>query len=57
VVRDLVSYKRTNKLNESDNSILKRAWSSLLDEWSTALSVPIKQAEQELKNLLGIGVV
>jgi RNA polymerase-interacting CarD/CdnL/TRCF family regulator len=57
VIRDLVSYQRTNKLNQHDNSILIRAWNSLLAEWSSALSIPIKQAEGELKSLLKTGVV
>jgi RNA polymerase-interacting CarD/CdnL/TRCF family regulator len=57
VIRDLEGYKHTAKLNENDNSILKRAWSSLLNEWSSALSVPVKQAERELRSLLETGVV
>jgi RNA polymerase-interacting CarD/CdnL/TRCF family regulator len=57
VIRDLVHYQRSNKLNENDNSILKRAWSSLLNEWSVVLSVPVKQAERELRDLLEMSVV
>ena len=52
VVRDLVCHKRTNRLNENDTSILKRARNFLLNEWSATLSVPIYQAESELKILL-----
>jgi CarD family transcriptional regulator len=52
VVRDLVDYKRTKKMNENDNSILAHAKNFLLDEWSVALSVPVQQAERELRNLL-----
>ena len=52
VVRDLMYHKRTNKLNQNDNTILKRARNFLLNEWSAALSVPVYQAEHELKILL-----
>ena len=52
VVRDLMYYKRTKKINENDNSILAHARNFLLNEWSVALSVPVQQAESELKNLL-----
>jgi RNA polymerase-interacting CarD/CdnL/TRCF family regulator len=57
VVRDLVCHKRTNRLNENDNTILKRARNFLLNEWSAILSVPIYQADSELKNLLATSVV
>jgi CarD family transcriptional regulator len=57
VVRDLVCHKRTNKLNVNDNTILKRARNFLLNEWSATLSVPIYQAENELKILLAKSVV
>jgi RNA polymerase-interacting CarD/CdnL/TRCF family regulator len=52
LVRDLAYHKRTNKLNENDNTILKRARNFLLNEWSAALSVPVYQAERELRILL-----
>jgi len=52
VLRDLTSYKQTGKTNESDNSILAHARKLLLNEWSVALSVPIQQAESDLKKLL-----
>jgi RNA polymerase-interacting CarD/CdnL/TRCF family regulator len=52
VVRDLTLHKRTKKMNDKDSSILERARSFLLNEWSVALSVPIPQAEKELKELL-----
>jgi RNA polymerase-interacting CarD/CdnL/TRCF family regulator len=57
VIRDLVYYRRTKKLNENDNSILGRARNFLLNEWSIALSVPIQQAEGELRKLLDTDVV
>ena len=56
VVRDLTMHKRVDKMNESDNSTLKRARNSLLNEWSGVLSVPIQQAEMELDELLREGV-
>ena len=57
VVRDLVSYKRGHRINENDNSLLDRARNFLLNEWSVALSVPIQQAERELKDLLEESVI
>jgi CarD family transcriptional regulator len=57
VVRDLVCHKRTNRLNVDDNTILKRARNFLLNEWSATLSVPIYQAEYELRNLLATTVI
>jgi CarD family transcriptional regulator len=52
VVRDLAFHKRIKKMNDNDNSILARARSFLLDEWCMVLSVPVQQAEYELKELL-----
>jgi CarD family transcriptional regulator len=52
VVRDLTQYKRTKKINDYDNATLDRAKNFLLREWSFSLSIPILQAEQELKELL-----
>jgi len=57
VVRDLVYYRRTKKINENDNSILAHARKCLLDEWSVALSVPVQQAELELRDLLETNVL
>lgn len=57
VVRDLVCYKRVNKSNDNDNSILERAKNLLLNEWSLALSVPLQQAEGELRKMLKSDVV
>lgn len=52
VVRDLTLRKRMKKMNDDDSSILERARNFLLNEWSLVLSVPIQQAEFELKGLL-----
>ncbi len=57
LVRDLVYYKRTNKINDNDNSILNNAKNFLLNEWSVALSVTVQQADDELRNLLGTNVI
>jgi RNA polymerase-interacting CarD/CdnL/TRCF family regulator len=57
VIRDLVYYKRTNRINENDKSTLKRARNFLLNEWCVAFSVPIQQAEGELKKLLETDVI
>lgn len=57
VIRDLAHYKRTKKINEYDNAILERAKNFLLSEWSVVLSVPIQQAESELRSLLSSNVV
>ncbi len=57
VVRDLALHKRTKKMNDNDNSILNHARNFLLNEWSAALSVPLQQAERELRNILGTDVL
>ena len=57
IVRDLMYYKQTNKVNENDNSILERAKNFLLDEWSVALSISTQQAERKLMGLLETSVV
>jgi RNA polymerase-interacting CarD/CdnL/TRCF family regulator len=53
VVRDLAFHKRMKKTNENDSAVLSRARSFLLDEWSVVLSVPIYEAENDLRELLG----
>lgn len=52
VVRDLAAHMQTGKMNENDSAMLKRARSFLLEEWSVALSVPVRRAERELIELL-----
>lgn len=52
VIRDLSLYGRTKKLNDNDVSILERAQSILLEEWNLSLSVPLAEAQQELKHYL-----
>lgn len=53
IIRDLILYKRSKKMNDNDTTTLNRARTLLLNEWSVALSVPIQDAEQALKDLLG----
>jgi len=53
VVRDLTFHRTVKKLNDDDNTILERAKNLLLNEWRFSLLIPIAQAEQELKQLLG----
>jgi CarD family transcriptional regulator len=57
IVRDLVHFKREHKMNDDDTSTLNYARDFLLNEWSVSLSVPIQQAERELKRLLTVDVV
>jgi RNA polymerase-interacting CarD/CdnL/TRCF family regulator len=53
VIRDLTKHRNTSKMNDTDNAILERSRESLLVEWSTVLSIPLKEAEHELRRLLG----
>jgi RNA polymerase-interacting CarD/CdnL/TRCF family regulator len=53
VVRDLTHYKRDNKLNDQERSILERAENSLLTEWTCSLGIPLSQAHQSMEHLLG----
>jgi RNA polymerase-interacting CarD/CdnL/TRCF family regulator len=53
VIRDLHFFRQTQKFNESDTSTLERAQKFLLSEWMISLSIPVAQAEKELKRLLG----
>ena len=55
VVRDLYSFSRMKKMSDYDVSIMERARDYLLKEWRLALSVPLAQAESELKQLLESG--
>lgn len=52
VVRDLTLRQRLKKMNDSDKSTLERSRKFLINEWSMALSIPIQQAERELRKLL-----
>jgi len=52
VIRDLTFYKRLNRLNDNDRTILARSQKTLVDEWRIASSISTQQAEEELKKLL-----
>lgn len=54
IIRDLTGFKKDNRLNDNDQSFLDQARSALLAEWSFVRSVPVEQAELELRNLLGV---
>ena len=53
VVRDLSYYKHLKKMNDLDKSTLELAQKLLLNEWHLVLSVPIWEAERDLKQILG----
>jgi RNA polymerase-interacting CarD/CdnL/TRCF family regulator len=52
VIRDLTLHKRSIKMNDNDNATLERSRNFLIYEWSIAYSIPIWEAETELRKLL-----
>lgn len=52
VIRDLVAFRRSKKLNDYDAAILERAQNFLIDEWHVSLGISRPQAEHELQALL-----
>ena len=52
VLRDLSHHGQTSRLNDNDNAVLHRAQNLLVNEWHVSLSVPVKQAENELRQML-----
>ena len=52
IIRDLYAYQKVRSLNESDQSMLKQARSTLLGEWGFVQSLTPAQAEQELHHWL-----
>ena len=52
IIRDLSLHKTLTKMNEHDNTTLERSRRFLIYEWSEAFSIPVRQAEQELRKLL-----
>jgi RNA polymerase-interacting CarD/CdnL/TRCF family regulator len=52
VIRDLSAFSHKKPLNDDDKNILHRAQSLLCAEWGFSLSVPIEQAESELRHML-----
>jgi len=55
VISSLTSYQQVRALNETDQSLMKRARSALLGEWTYALAVSLPHAETELRRLLDSG--
>jgi RNA polymerase-interacting CarD/CdnL/TRCF family regulator len=54
IIRGLHGYHKVRALNESDQSILKQAKSSLLGEWGFVLSITPAQAEHDLHHWLAL---
>jgi len=52
IIAGLHAYRKVRPLNDSDQSILKKARNALLGEWEYVLSITPAQAEHELQNLL-----
>ncbi|RPI88189.1 MAG: hypothetical protein EHM41_02190 [Chloroflexi bacterium] len=52
VIRDLTSYRRARKFNDSDKTILDKAESLLITEWMFSRSVSWVEARDELMRLL-----
>lgn len=53
VVRDLTHFKHSAKLNDQEKSILERAITSLLTEWTYSMGMPLNQAQQQMTSMLG----
>ena len=56
VISSLSSYQKVRALNETDQSLMKRARNALLGEWTYVLSVSPLDAEKELHRLLESGL-
>jgi len=56
VLRDLTTYQQVRALNDNDQNLMKRSREALLGEWSHVLSVPVMEAETELRRMLGVGI-
>ncbi len=52
VIRSLVTYQQVRPLNTDEQALLKRLKSSLVSEWSYAMSITPAQVEVELHRLL-----
>ena len=55
IVRDLTARGRLKPLNEADSSALRRARSSLLQEWAAAADITLAEATAEVEELLQPG--
>lgn len=54
VIRDLTAFQRLRPLNDTDQSLMKRAREALLGEWGYAFSIQPAQARADLHKLLMI---
>ena len=54
-LRDLATFQEAHSVNYNDENLMKRLRGALLDEWSYALSVPVSEAEAELRRMLAAG--
>lgn len=52
-IRALVTFRKKQALNDSDESLLKQSQNTLLGEWEFVLGVTHAQAEIDLQRLLG----
>ena len=56
VISSLSSYQQVRALNDTDQSLMKRARNALLGEWTYVLAVSLSDAETELHQLLNSGL-
>jgi RNA polymerase-interacting CarD/CdnL/TRCF family regulator len=54
VLRDLATFQQGNSTNFNDENLMKRSREALLGEWSYALSIPIADADKELRRMLSV---
>ncbi len=52
VLRDLTLFKQTQKMNDQDHAIMKRAEAFLITEWTLSQAISPAAAEEMLKKLL-----
>jgi RNA polymerase-interacting CarD/CdnL/TRCF family regulator len=52
VLRDLSACRKIRTWNQNDTIVLKRSQKALATEWSFVFSIPVQDAEQEIRRLL-----
>lgn len=57
VIRSLVTYRQDHSLNLDEQTLLKRSKTTLVGEWSYAMSITLAQAEHELYRLIAPAVL
>lgn len=55
VIRDLSIYQKVRPLNDNDQNLMRRTRDAFLGEWGFALSIPVVEAETELRRMLTTG--